>query len=200
MPGQDGVDGGGVEHSAHLGLIDGPFNTPAREHSGEVEDRAGDGGARDPVHDCDVKGRIERARAVDLDPLVPVTAAVGDRELDAWAVGLAQLEEVGRRPVRENGLRTAGEYGRQVPAPAGQELPRGQRVHAWVDPVQATAAGPSVGGVHADADLGELGQGEDVVLERREGRERLVWGNGGNTMAADCTHTKGVIASGCTNL
>ena len=96
MPGQEGVDGGGVQYSAHLGLIDGPFNTPAREHSGEVEDRAGDGGTRDAVHDRDVKGRSERSRAVDLDPLRPVTAAMGDRQLDAWAVGLAQLEEVGR--------------------------------------------------------------------------------------------------------
>jgi len=108
-----------IEPPGDLSLIERSLHGTDREDVGEVEQGAAGCGHRDTPDGVDVTRGVQGARAMDLHPAVAAARLSRDRHVDPAAIGGAQLEQVRRGAVREDGTGTTGEHRGHVATIAG---------------------------------------------------------------------------------
>jgi hypothetical protein len=102
---------------------------------------------------------------VDVDSGDTATFAARDRDVDPSAVGAAQVEQVRRGAMRENGPRAACKYGGHVPAAGRQELGRRQRVDTAMDAVEPPGCLAFADRGGRQTERSQLLQSEHTVLD-----------------------------------
>ncbi len=143
----EGGEGGGASEAVDLGLGDRRFELLPGQRPGEVEERAGRRGDRDPAVDGDLVGRERDPAGVDLGP---VDAPRSD-DVGRGARCLADPPERRSGVVAEHRVR-AGREDRRHPASRSCDERVADRVHAAMQRVQAAERDASIDRVTAEAD------------------------------------------------
>jgi hypothetical protein len=165
-----GIEGGALEQSLDLGLVDCSFERALGQSGREVEDGSLGCRDRDAVH-----GRgLEVRCAMGANPRSVSATGARDADVDQRGRGGADLPQCGRRGVAQRRARPAGEHGGE-PVTVARQQRMADGVDALVQPMKlAGHASPADRGL-GESESGELPARDDAVLARRQRRDRLVY-------------------------
>jgi hypothetical protein len=170
------VQRGEVQQPLVLGQIErGLERLAAETGAGEVEDRPGRSGDRQPPQRRDlVVG--QRARAVYADPGVALaTGASAHDDVDQRRAAGAETMSVGRAGVAE--IRAVPEREHRSPAPTvGGKGAMADGVHAAMESMEPPSRETAVDLARRQSALEQLIERDDTALAQSHSRDRTIWG------------------------
>jgi hypothetical protein len=156
---------------SNFGLVEGPFDLPARSHRCQVEDRPEDGGDRNPVDLLHFVG--QQARLAQHDRALLRTAGRVPTHFDALGLIGKNAPQPSRRAMTEHRSWAAGEERRHPSAiRSGQRMP--YRVDAPILGPKETPFDPLRHRVSTDSEREQLPSGHHPVLPPRQVGDRAV--------------------------
>jgi hypothetical protein len=170
IAGKQGRKREGISQPAYFSLVDRPFDSVARQHSGQVEEGPGHGRHGDPASFGDLVGW--QIRVVGLDTGFQ-SASLRDRYLDQRSRRRPQVPEGGRGAMTQNRAVSTRKHGGHPASLTGKGAVS-DGVHRAVQSLQPTGDETVFHCPRANAQIEQLSPSDDAVLPLRQRRDRSV--------------------------
>jgi hypothetical protein len=161
-----------VEEVAALSRLERKSKLLGPRHLRIVEERAVDGGDRNPV-DFGAVTFVEPSHAVDSDPFPAALRPSGNADIDRAAGGWAELPEHDRVPVTEDCFRPAREHCGEPP-PLQRDPAVANRINAAVQAMELTPRDPILDRITGEPKNHQLPPRNHTMPKPSERREQLI--------------------------